>query len=53
MPPESSGIDRSEGETIALRNPEGVIIATMEIQNIWTPDKAIEAAVPKYRWSAQ
>jgi sulfate adenylyltransferase len=34
----------SEGETIALRDPEGVIVATMEIQDIWTPDKAIEAA---------
>ncbi len=34
----------SEGETIALRDREGVIIATMEIQDIWTPDKAVEAA---------
>ncbi len=34
----------SVGETIALRDPEGVIIATMEIQDIWTPDKAVEAA---------
>ncbi len=34
----------SEGETIALRDQEGVIIATMEIQDIWTPDKAVEAA---------
>ena len=34
----------SEGETIALRDQEGMIIATMEIQDIWTPDKAVEAA---------
>jgi sulfate adenylyltransferase len=33
-----------EGETIALCDQEGVIIATMEIQDIWTPDKALEAA---------
>ncbi len=31
------------GETIALRDPEGVIIATMKISDIWTPDKAREA----------
>jgi sulfate adenylyltransferase len=34
----------SGGETIALRDPEGVLVATMQIQDIWTPDKAIEAA---------
>jgi sulfate adenylyltransferase len=34
----------SEGETIALRDLEGVVIATMKIQDIWTPDKVIEAA---------
>ena len=28
------------GETIALRDPEGVLIATLQIQDIWTPDKA-------------
>jgi sulfate adenylyltransferase len=33
-----------EGESIALRNPEGVIIATMEISDIWIPDKAREAS---------
>jgi sulfate adenylyltransferase len=34
----------SVGDTIALRDPEGVLLATMEIQDIWTPDKAQEAA---------
>ena len=34
----------SEGETIALRDREGVLIATMTIQDIWSPDKAREAA---------
>ena len=32
------------GDTIALRDPEGVLLATMEIRDIWTPDKAQEAA---------
>ena len=31
------------GETIALRDPEGVLIATMEIADNWTPDKTEEA----------
>jgi sulfate adenylyltransferase len=32
------------GETIALRDPEGVLIATMEVSDIWTPDKSVEAS---------
>jgi sulfate adenylyltransferase len=32
------------GDTIALRDPEGVLLATMEVGDIWTPDKAQEAA---------
>ena len=32
-----------EGESIALRDREGVLIATMEVQDIWTPDKTAEA----------
>ena len=31
------------GERIALRDLEGVIIATLEVGDIWTPDKAKEA----------
>ena len=31
------------GERIALRDLEGVVIATMEVEDIWTPDKAVEA----------
>jgi sulfate adenylyltransferase len=34
----------NEGETIALRDREGVFISTLEIQDIWTPDKTLEAA---------
>jgi sulfate adenylyltransferase len=32
------------GERIALRDPEGVLIATMEVSDIWEPDKAEEAS---------
>src|SRR6516162_9097658 len=34
-----------EGESIALRNAEGVVIATMKVSDIWTPDKSREAAL--------
>ena len=33
----------AEGETIALRDPEGVLLATLEVSDIWTPDLASEA----------
>ncbi|HEX7082143.1 MAG TPA: bifunctional sulfate adenylyltransferase/adenylylsulfate kinase [Gammaproteobacteria bacterium] len=32
-----------EGDTIALRDPEGVLIATMEVSSIYRPDKEREA----------
>ena len=32
------------GQSIALRDPEGVLIATLEVSDRWTPDKAAEAA---------
>jgi sulfate adenylyltransferase len=32
-----------EGDRIALRDPEGVLIATMEISDVWEPDKGLEA----------
>lgn len=34
----------STGQFIALRDREGVVIATMEVQDIWRPDKSAEAA---------
>ncbi len=34
----------SRGEHIALRDPEGVLIATMEVSDIWEPDKATESS---------
>src|SRR5665213_2377874 len=33
----------SDGENIALRDPEGVIIATLRVADNWTPDKDHEA----------
>ncbi len=38
----ASGV--KEGDKIALRDPEGVLIATMDIGDIWEPDKALEAS---------
>ena len=32
-----------QGETIALRDKEGVLVATLELGDNWTPDKAREA----------
>ena len=32
-----------EGETIALRDPEGVLLATLEVTDLWTPDRGSEA----------
>jgi len=31
------------GQTIALRDKEGVLVATMDVTDNWTPDKAVEA----------
>ena len=35
--------DLKSGDKVALRDFEGVIIATLEVDDIWTPDKAVEA----------
>lgn len=32
-----------EGTRIALRNPEGVMLASMQVESIWKPDKSAEA----------
>ena len=37
------GDSLSPGEKIALRDPEGVLIATLDVEDVWTPDKAAEA----------
>ena len=31
------------GQKIALRDQEGVILATLDVSDIYTPDKAVEA----------
>jgi sulfate adenylyltransferase len=36
--------DVSRGEHIALRDAEGVLIATMEVSDVWEPDKARESS---------
>lgn len=33
----------TSGEAIALRDPEGVIIAVLEVEDAWTPDRTQEA----------
>ncbi|HUO81693.1 MAG TPA: bifunctional sulfate adenylyltransferase/adenylylsulfate kinase [Gammaproteobacteria bacterium] len=33
----------AEGDTVALRDSEGVLIATLEVSDIWTPDRTAEA----------
>lgn len=33
----------SEGQQIALRDHEGVLIAVMDVENLWQPDKKVEA----------
>jgi sulfate adenylyltransferase len=33
----------TSGQTIALRDPEGVLIATLDVSDNWTPDKSEEA----------
>ena len=40
---ESFASDLKTGETIALRDSEGVLLATLEISDIWTPDLVSEA----------
>jgi sulfate adenylyltransferase len=37
----ASGV--KNGENIALRDQEGVLIATLQVEDIWSPDKAVEA----------
>ena len=40
---EAFAADLKEGDRIALRDLEGVILATIEVGDIWTPDKQAEA----------
>jgi sulfate adenylyltransferase len=40
---EAFAADLERGQTVALRDEEGVLLATLEIEDIWTPDKSAEA----------
>ncbi|MDH3810358.1 MAG: adenylyltransferase, partial [Gammaproteobacteria bacterium] len=40
---EAFAADLKAGDKVALRDLEGVILATLEVGDIWTPDKAAEA----------
>jgi len=40
---EEFAAELSEGTPLALRDAEGVLIATMVVSDIWTPDRAAEA----------
>jgi sulfate adenylyltransferase len=40
---EEFGIGVTEGDTVALRDPEGVMLAALHVEDIWHPDKEAEA----------
>ncbi len=40
---EAFAAEVKSGDEIALRDPEGLLIATLTIDDIWTPDRALEA----------
>ena len=40
----------SQGDSIALRDAEGVLIATMNVSDIWQPDKQSEAQRSPWTW---
>jgi len=40
---EAFAADLKSGDRIALRDPEGVLLATMDVSSIWTADKTREA----------
>ncbi|MGD8380004.1 MAG: bifunctional sulfate adenylyltransferase/adenylylsulfate kinase [Gammaproteobacteria bacterium] len=40
---EAFGADTRPGETLALRDPEGVLIALLDVSDVWTPDRTAEA----------
>ncbi|HMB58643.1 MAG TPA: bifunctional sulfate adenylyltransferase/adenylylsulfate kinase [Xanthomonadales bacterium] len=40
---EAFAAELKPGQRIALRDPEGVLLASMDVSDIWTPDKQAEA----------
>ena len=41
--PDEIGSSLGEGATLALRDPEGVMLAVMHVTEVWKPDRAAEA----------
>ena len=45
---EEFGESLSEGDRIALRHPEGMVLAILTVSDIWTPDLTAEAKALMY-----
>ena len=41
--PEELAVSLSQGSRLALRNPEGVMLAALTVDDIWQPDRSAEA----------
>src|SRR5690606_35657362 len=41
--PEAVASTLTAGETVALRDPEGVMLAALHVEEVWQPDRAAEA----------
>jgi sulfate adenylyltransferase len=41
--PEELAADLASGNVLALRDPEGVMLAALHVEDIWTPDREAEA----------
>jgi sulfate adenylyltransferase len=41
--PETLAKSLDSGETLGLRDPEGVLLATLKVEDIWQPDRQVEA----------
>ena len=42
--PEELGMSLNPGSNLALRDPEGVMIAALHVEDVWQPDRETEAA---------
>jgi len=41
--PEALGAELNRGQRLALRDPEGVMLAVLNVEDVWTPDRSAEA----------
>ena len=41
--PEAVAVGLEAGQSLALRDPEGVMLAALRVEDVWMPDKAAEA----------